>query len=97
MQAQDVKIAAVIGVGTMGPGIAQSFAQAGVEVKLFSRSPEGCRKGLLAIEQNLRAFGEHELIGQEEIPAVLSRVQAVDELAKACAGADFVVEAVSED
>jgi 3-hydroxybutyryl-CoA dehydrogenase len=88
---------AVIGAGTMGPGIAQSFALAKYSVSLFGRSKESCRKGLEIVEKSLAGFEEYGLIGHGERGPALSRIQGVTSLEYACSEVDFVVEAVPEN
>jgi len=39
MQASDIKTAAVLGAGTMGHGIAQVLAMAGIKTRLFDVAP----------------------------------------------------------
>jgi 3-hydroxyacyl-CoA dehydrogenase len=86
-----VRRAAVIGTGTMGPGMGAVLARAGIETALFDISEE-------ALE---RAKAGAELAG-----GVLERLEAAQEeggslrferdLASALEGADFVLEAVPE-
>ena len=86
-----VRRAAVIGTGTMGPGMGAVLARCGIETSLYDVSPE-------ALE---RAKG-----GAELAAGVLERLDAAQEdggslrfesdLAAALDGADFVVEAVPE-
>jgi 3-hydroxyacyl-CoA dehydrogenase len=87
----DVRRAAIIGTGTMGPGMGAVLARAGIDTALYDVSPE-------ALE---RARG-----GVELASGVLERLDAVKadgggirfetELAAAIDGADFVIEAVPE-
>jgi 3-hydroxyacyl-CoA dehydrogenase len=86
-----VKRAAVIGTGTMGPGMGAVLARAGIETTLFDVSAD-------ALE---RAKGMADLAG-----SVLERLEAASEdggslrfesdLAEALDGVDFVLEAVPE-
>jgi 3-hydroxyacyl-CoA dehydrogenase len=86
-----VRRAAVIGTGTMGPGMGAVLARTGIETALYDVSPE-------ALE---RAKG-----GAELAAGVLERLEAAQEdggslrfesdLGAALEGADFVVEAVPE-
>jgi len=86
-----VRRAAVIGTGTMGPGMGAVLARAGIETALYDVSPE-------ALE---RAKG-----GAELAAGVLERLDAAKEdggslrferdLGAALEGADFVIEAVPE-
>ena len=48
-----MKIIAVIGAGTMGNGIAHTFAQSGFTVKLIDVSEKSIEKGMATIVANL--------------------------------------------
>ncbi len=91
-----MKQIAVIGAGTMGHGIAQLFASAGLAVSLTDQSPELLAAALERIASSLQTFLEHDLILQDEIAATLQRINQVEGLAEAVGPADFIVEAVSE-
>ena len=97
MEVSKVKQVAVLGVGTMGPGIAQAFAQAGFSVRLQGRSEESRSKGLNALRSGLQAYLENGLIDEGKMKSALARVETVETLEQACDGADFVVEAVPEN
>jgi len=97
MAVQQIRKVAVIGVGLMGPGIAQEFAQAGYEVAIKDLTEQENQRALSNIGRNLDLFAEHGLIGANEIPTILSRIHSAPALPKASEDADFVVEAVFED
>src|SRR5437899_8385610 len=80
---------AVIGAGLMGHGIAQVFALAGHEVTITDALAVSLDTVKSRITTNLRDLGD-------DVRAV-ERVQPVADLAEAVKGADYVVEAVSED
>lgn len=81
---------AVIGLGTMGPGIAATLARGGMDVTCFDVSPEQLRKA----EAELPGVqGVLERIGG---PAKGGRVAFEADLAKALGEAQFIVEAVPE-
>ena len=48
-----MKKIAVIGAGTMGNGIAHTFAQCGFQVSLIDLSQDALDRGLQTIEKNL--------------------------------------------
>ena len=89
--ARAVKRAAVIGTGTMGPGMGAVLARAGIETALYDVSDEQLEKAKA---------------GAELAAQVLERLEAAQEdggslrfesdLAAALEGADFVLEAVPE-
>ncbi len=81
---------AIIGLGTMGPGMAATLARGGMEVRAFDLSAEQRAKApaLLTIaEQVLGALGGTDKGG---------KVQIVDSLEEAVAGAELVIENVPE-
>lgn len=88
---------AVIGGGIMGVGIAQSFAGAGIGVRLFDLNQQVLEQSLARIHANLRLFEAFELVN--EPPAtILSRIEpvATANLAEGTTGCDFIVESVPE-
>jgi 3-hydroxyacyl-CoA dehydrogenase len=48
MQLTEIRKAAVLGTGQMGPGIVYTLACAGCTVTLFGRTPESAERGLHA-------------------------------------------------
>ncbi|MFL6797903.1 MAG: 3-hydroxyacyl-CoA dehydrogenase family protein [Xanthobacteraceae bacterium] len=80
---------AVIGAGLMGHGIAQVFALAGHDVRIYDAIAASLETVKRRIADNLTDLGEDT--------AAVERVHPTGDLAAAVADADFVVEAVSED
>ncbi|KAA2212549.1 3-hydroxyacyl-CoA dehydrogenase NAD-binding domain-containing protein [Teichococcus oryzae] len=87
---------AVIGAGTMGGGIAMSFANAGIPVTLIEAEPEALERGLQRIAQNYATSVQRGSLAAEERDRRLARIGGGVGLENA-AGADLVVEAVFED
>lgn len=87
----------VVGLGTMGSGIAQLIAQAGFEVRAAESDERALGRGLGRIAQNLDRIAQKGKIQKEEIQVILSRIHGFTDLAEACAGCALVVEAVYED
>ena len=79
---------AVVGAGLMGHGIAQVFALAGHDVAITDSTRPAVDSAKQRIASNLRALGDDE--------KAVERVRIAD-FAEALRGADYVVEAVSED
>jgi 5-formyl-3-hydroxy-2-methylpyridine 4-carboxylate dehydrogenase len=83
--------AAVIGLGTMGPGIAATLARAGIAVTAFDASPEQRQKALLGF--NLAA----RVLENLNVPLVAGgSADIADSLESCVAAADLVIENVSE-
>ncbi len=87
----------IVGAGTMGEGIAQSFAQSGREVRLVDVSGEQLSRALGQVGQNIRQFVEFGLIS-ERSDEVMSRVEGMvtADMAEAVAGCTYVIEAIPE-
>lgn len=90
------EIIGVVGAGTMGNGIAQVAARAGYSVVLRDVKDEFLQRGLAAIDRSLQRDVDKQRLGEEEKRAILSRVRATTEMGE-LAGAEFVVEAVTEN
>jgi 3-hydroxybutyryl-CoA dehydrogenase/5-formyl-3-hydroxy-2-methylpyridine 4-carboxylate dehydrogenase len=85
------KVAAVIGAGTMGPGMAAVLARAGSEVRLYDisaevleRAPAGCQLAAGALDR------------VEAVAAPGGSVAFEADLGRALAGAELVLEAIPE-
>src|SRR5215211_773401 len=87
---------AVVGAGTMGAGIAESVASAGLSVVMVDVREEALDRGLGTIEKDLERRVKRGRIPEEERREVLGRVSATTDL-EACAAAAVVIEAVIED
>jgi len=86
----------VIGSGTMGSGIAQSFAVKGFEVFMMDISSEAVDKGLVMISKNLDRLVKKEKITQDNKEEILANVAGVTDL-KSLDDCDIVIEAASEN
>lgn len=85
----------VVGMGAMGSGIVQACAQAGHQVVGMDASAQMRDKGLGSIKHSLSKMSEGGKL-KETLDVILARVGVSDNLRDA-AGADYVIEAVSED
>jgi len=92
----EIKQVAVIGAGTMGNGIAQTFAQAGYPVAMVDIAPEPLQRGLATIERSLAKLVEKGRLSAADREATLARIRTSTSL-DAAAGADLAVEAVFEN
>lgn len=94
-RARPVRMAAVIGAGTMGSGIAQCFAEAGIPVKLLEVNQAALERGMSVITKQLRRACEKGRISEVEMTACIDRVMPVVDY-DAIRDADIVIEAVFE-
>lgn len=86
----------VLGAGTMGAGIAQTFAAKGYEVILRDIKDEFVDNGLAGIKKNLERLVSKEKITEEHMEDILSKITGTIDmnLAEDC---DLVVEAAVEN
>lgn len=85
----------VIGAGTMGNGIAQTFAAKGTEVVMIDVAEDALDRGHGAIAKSLGRFVKKEKISQDEADTILGRIKTSTSL-EAAATSALVVEAVVE-
>ena len=93
----DIKKIAVLGAGTMGPGIAQTFAMAGYEVTMWTRSESTREKAKTALRAQLQTFVEEGELSAEELEPSFNRVSFALTVEEAVAGADFIQETIVEN
>jgi 3-hydroxybutyryl-CoA dehydrogenase len=93
---RNIQHLAVIGAGTMGHGIAQVAAVAGITVRLTDALPGAAARGVERIAKNLAKGVELGKVAAADRDAALARIAAADDVAAACTGADAVIEAVPE-
>ncbi|HET6583938.1 MAG TPA: 3-hydroxyacyl-CoA dehydrogenase family protein, partial [Nannocystaceae bacterium] len=87
---------AVLGAGTMGHGIAQVAAAAGMTARLYDIDQTRVDAGLAKIRSNLQIGVDKGKVGAEERDATLARLVGTPDLEHATTGVDLVVEAVPE-
>jgi 3-hydroxybutyryl-CoA dehydrogenase len=83
----------VLGSGTMGTGIVQTFASAGFEVYMRERTPG---KGMKLILKDLDRLLKKEKITEEQKENILSRIKSIQDLQDG-KDADLVIEAAVEE
>jgi 3-hydroxybutyryl-CoA dehydrogenase len=86
----------VVGSGTMGNGIAQVCAQAGLTVTMTDVSDDVVARGQSAIEKNLGRLVEKGKLTTEARAAVLGAITTSTDPESAAKTADLVVEAIPE-
>ena len=87
---------AIVGAGTMGAGIAESAALAGMSVAMIDVREDALERGMQTIEQDLARRVKKGRISEDERRDVIGRVQTTTSV-EGCSGAPLVVEAVIED
>ena len=86
----------VVGTGTMGGGIAQTFAQAGYSVIFKGRSEASLNKAIASITKSLSKQVEKGKMEEAKKEEILSNITAATEYAD-CSDADIFIEAIAED
>lgn len=96
MKKSDIETVGVIGIGTMGPGIAQAFAESGYHVICHDTSEAALERGMSLIRLNQETLIENGILTEDRADAALDRLETtlkVEDLADV----DFICEAVTED
>lgn len=92
-----MKNIAVIGAGTMGNGIAHTFAQFGYQVNLIDISKASLEKGIATITKNLDRMLAKEKISEDDKQQTLANISQFTSLEEGVKNADLVVEAATEN
>lgn len=92
-----MKNIAVIGAGTMGNGIAHTFAQKGFQVNLIDISDKALQKGIATITTNLDRMVAKEKISESDKQNTLNNITTFTDMKNGVNGVDLVVEAATEN
>ncbi len=92
-----MKTIAVIGAGTMGNGIAHTFAQSGFTVKLIDVSEKSLDKGMTTIAANLDRMVAKGTISEDDKLKTISNIITYTDIKDGVVGVDLVVEAATEN
>ena len=88
---------AVIGAGTMGNGIAHSFAQSGYRVNLIDIDEIALNKALQTISKNLDRMLAKGVISNEEKRSTIKNITTYTDINKGVENTSLVVEAATEN
>ena len=88
---------AVIGAGTMGNGIAHTFAQSGFKVQLIDISDAALKKGIDTITKNLDRMVAKEKISEAQKEETLGNITVYTSINQGVEYASLVVEAATEN
>ena len=92
-----MKNIAVIGAGTMGNGIAHTFAQSGFKVNLIDINETALKRGLDTISKNLDRMVAKEKITESDKTETLSNITSFTDMGKGVKNVSLVVEAATEN
>lgn len=87
----------VIGAGTMGNGIAHTFAQSGYQVHLVDVSQEAIDRGMKTISSNLERMIAKGNLTEKQKEETLGNITSFTKLSDAAKSADLIVEAATEN
>jgi len=93
---QDIKKIAVLGAGTMGPGIAQIYAMGGYQVTMWTRSEATREKAMATLKKSLETFKEEDMLS-EPVDVIYARVGFRMTVEEAVEGADYIQETIVEN
>ncbi|MCE5254957.1 MAG: 3-hydroxyacyl-CoA dehydrogenase family protein [Actinomycetia bacterium] len=97
MKVEDIKKVAVFGAGTMGPGVAQTFAAAGYAVAMYSRKAETLEKAMTMVRANFATLIAHGAATPDVAEEAVARIEPTQSLEEAGKDADFVLETIAEN
>jgi 3-hydroxybutyryl-CoA dehydrogenase len=86
----------IVGAGTMGNGIAQAFAGAGVEVLMTDIAEAAVQRGLSTIAASLDRLIKKEKLTAEQKAAALARISTSTDT-RALSDCDLIIEAATEN
>jgi 3-hydroxybutyryl-CoA dehydrogenase len=92
-----MKNIAVIGAGTMGNGIAHTFAQSGFSVKLIDVSETSLDKGMATIAANLERMVAKGTITTDDMIKTIGNIITYTDIQDGVINTDLVVEAATEN
>ncbi len=92
-----IKTVAVIGAGTMGNGIAHTFAQSGFKVKLIDLSDKSLERGMNTIASNLDRMVSKGTMTEESKKTTIENISTYTDISDGVVGAELVVEAATEN
>src|SRR5699024_5691999 len=92
-----MKNIAIIGAGTMGNGIAHTFAQFDYQVNLIDISQDALDRGVNTITTNLDRMVKRERITEEDKQRTLNNITTFTDMKEGVANVDLVVEAATEN
>lgn len=88
---------AIIGAGTMGNGIAHTFALFGYKVQLIDISEQSLQKGITTITKNLDRMLVKEKITLEDKNNTLTNITTYNTIKEGVKNVDLVIEAATEN
>lgn len=92
-----MKNISVVGAGTMGNGIAHSFASKGFQVSLIDNNPSALERAIQTIQVNLDRQVKKGILTEQQKLDALKRIQVKTDLKAGVQKADLIIEAATEN
>ena len=97
MLKSDSQIVAVVGAGTMGPGIAATIASHGFNVRLYDIQPESLERSRNTVDIIYETLLASGFLTQDQVAQGNEGLEFTLDLKEALEGVDFVIETIPED
>jgi 3-hydroxybutyryl-CoA dehydrogenase len=94
--AKAIERVGIVGCGAMGAGLAQTCAQAGLDVRVVASAADGLARGRQRLDRSLAAAVRKGKLAESERDAALERISFTADLGE-LADRQFVIEAVPEN
>jgi 3-hydroxybutyryl-CoA dehydrogenase len=94
---EKIESIAIFGGGTMGPGIALTFARFGFSVCLSDMVEKVLDQSRSVIRSSLLTLAKHKKVKEAEVVIIENRIAYASSFDAAARGADLVVETITED
>jgi len=92
----DLRRVAVAGTGMMGPGIAATFALAGRQATIVSRTPEGASKGVTTAKSLIEVLASNGLVDASQAKDAAARLVPSADLEATVRAVQLFVESIPE-
>jgi len=96
-EVSQIKKITVLGAGTMGPGIAQSYAMGGFAVTVWTRSEDTLNNARVAVAEGFKSFLDEGLLSYEKVDEFERSIDYTTDFEKAVKDADFIQETIVEN
>lgn len=93
----NIRTVSVIGIGTIGHGIALLCAQAGLNVIVYDKSDIMLNKGFKNIKSTLYSLKHRGNLEEKQCEEILNRIKGVETIAYAAKDVDLVIECIDEN
>ncbi len=97
MPENDTQIVAVVGAGTMGPGVAATLASHGFKVSLYDIKPEVLDRARGTVETTYETLLAADFLTQDQVAQAKEGLAFTLDQKEALEGANFVIETIPED